>query len=271
MHTGTANNLKGPIEEYRVKLMKMDSKEIAKVKMKPDVIFHLGMYSSTNMYREDNNRINEVVEGAVNIFRFAAETGATVVYASSSSVYNGQKPPYKESMHPKVMDFYTEGRYYVERLAELYHSFYKVNSIGLRLFSVYGRHEENKKGYANLVTQFLWALKKGESPVIFGDGTQTRDFTYVDDVVDAFVKASQLKGFDIFNVGTGKCYTINDMVKKLKEQMNTKIEPKYVKNEMKNYVMETLADTSKAEKGLGFKARYTLDTGISDLLDYYGR
>ncbi|VVB76867.1 GDP-L-fucose synthase [uncultured archaeon] len=169
-------------------------------------------------------------------------------------------------MFPKVTEYYTEARYAVERLAELYNKLYGVNAICLRLFSVYGPHEEQKKQYANLVSQFMWSMKKGEAPLIFGDGKQTRDFTYVDDVVDAFVKATGIHGFDVFNVGTGKSYTLNELIDKLNAHMGKDIRPAYKPIDASNYVMHTLADTKKSTEKLGFTAKYALDDGIAKLV-----
>jgi UDP-glucose 4-epimerase len=165
------------------------------------------------------------------------------------------------------MDFYTEARYAMERLAMLYYQLYGVESIGLRFFSVYGPKEECKKNYANLVSQFIWAMNKNEQPVIFGDGSQKRDFIYVRDVVHACLLSMTSKTeCDVFNVGTGRCYTLNELVDLLNRLLNISIEPKYVENPIKNYVQNTLADTTKANEELGFVAEYTLEEGIKEIL-----
>jgi UDP-glucose 4-epimerase len=149
---------------------------------------------------------------------------------------------------------------------------YGVKIVALRYFSVYGPHEEYKKQYANLITQFLWAIEKGEPIVIFGDGKQTRDFTYVTDIVEANMKAAahaENIGFGAYNVGTGKNYTINEMVSMLEKAAGKKTEVKHVENKIKNYVHETLADVRKAEKELNFKAKTSLEEGIRLLIREY--
>ncbi len=105
-------------------------------------------------------------------------------------------------------------------------------------------------------------MKKGQSPEIYGDGEQRMDFIYAGDVVHALKNASVTKGFEIYNVGTGVNYSINEMVDMLNEELGTSIKPKYIAMPVKNYVMETKADTTKAEKKLGFKAKITLEEGI---------
>lgn len=128
-------------------------------RLKPDVIYHLGIYSSSPMYLEDHRLVAEAINGAVSVFDLAAATGARVVYASTSSLYYGQEPPYREDMPTMVSDYYTEARTEIERLAELYRRRHGVESVGLRFFSVYGPGEESKRHYANMVTQFVWAAK----------------------------------------------------------------------------------------------------------------
>jgi UDP-glucose 4-epimerase len=154
-------------------------------------------------------------------------------------------------------DFYTEVRLIWERLAKVYNDFYGTQTVGLRLFSVYGPHEEYKKQYANLITQMIWAKNKGEVFEIYGDGEQRRDATFVSDVVDAFIRAmTNDTKCDVFNVGTGKNYSLNQVA----EMVGVKT--KYVPIPFKNYVSETLANTAKAEKMLGFKAKVSLEEGI---------
>lgn len=262
MNTGSKANLDFATKSGNVTLFQDDSKNIKKLNIDADLIFHLGMYSSSPMYRANPNLLNEVVEGMINILEYAKEKKCPVVYASTSSIYSQLPPPHREDMIPKVTDYYTEGRIAGERLSELYSRLYGVNVAAMRFFSVYGKHEEAKKGYANLITQFLWAMKKGQSPEIYGDGEQRRDFVYAGDVVNALKLASSIKGFEIFNVGTGKNYSLNELIQKLNDELHASIKPKYLEMPVKNYVMETKADTTKAESKLGFKAKISIEEGI---------
>ena len=177
--------------------------------------------------------------------------------------------PYSEDLLPNVTDFYTEARYYVERLAELYSKLHGLDATGIRLFSVYGKREENKKQYANLVTQFIWALRDNDPAVIYGDGSQTRDFTNVSDVVSAAILASSYKGYGIFNVGTGKSYSLNDTVAKINKLSGKELKVQYIPNKINNYVAHTLADTRKSKEKLGFEAKVNVDEGIKELLAHY--
>ncbi|MEM3737151.1 MAG: NAD-dependent epimerase/dehydratase family protein [Candidatus Bathyarchaeia archaeon] len=235
-------------------------------------VFHLGMPSSSPMYKANPSLVGETVSEAVAVFEYARRHNVgKVVVASSSSLYSGQPPPHHESQPIKVSDYYTETRLTVERLAELYSKLHRLNIVVLRFFSVYGPREEAKGKYANIISQFIWALQKGEMPLIYGNGTQTRDFIHVRDVVEACMLALNYRGsFDIFNVGTGKAYTFNHVVELLNGKMNLNVKPEYViPNPIGNYVEHTLADTRKAEKKLGFKAEISLEEGIDELLRFY--
>ncbi len=267
MHSGSVDNVEES-KKLGAEFFKGDSGSIASTHFDPDVIFHLGIYSSTPMYRSNHKLVASVVSDAIGVFDFAAERGIPVVFASSSSIYNGHSGLHHEGLVPKVTDYYTEARIAVERLAELYASMSGLDATALRQFSIYGPHDEKKGIFGNLITQFMLSMGRGEQPVIYGDGTQARDFTYVSDVMDAYTMAAKLKGFNLLNVGRGESYTINQMIEKLNEKLGTEIQPKYIQNPLKNYVDRTEADTSKAEKVMGFRAKVNLEEGINKLYDY---
>ncbi len=268
MHTGSEDNVASV--KGKIKIVKAHSGELGKIGEKFDIIIHEGTYSSSPMYKNDPHLVAKALDDWISILEYAKQNNTRIVWAATSSVYSGQDPPHKEGMDVKVTDFYTEARYEMERLAELYHKLFGVQSVGLRYFSVYGPHERSKGKYANLISQFLWDMQKGEQPVVYGDGSQTRDFTYVDDVVEANMLAmkSQIK-FGIYNVGTGSSITINDMIAMLARKLGKDMKPKYVENKIKNYVQDTLADTSRADKELGFRAKVSLDQGIDRLIKAY--
>jgi UDP-glucose 4-epimerase len=266
-HTGSEENAAAFKEN--IKLLDMKSGDIGTLDDKFDVIFHNGIPSSCPMYAEDPHLVASVQDEWISILEYSRKNNSRIVFASTSSLYNGITPPHKENIVPLITDFYSEARIGMERLGELYHKLYSIPIIGLRYFSVYGPHEKAKKGYANLITQFLWAMKEGNRPLIYGDGSQTRDFTYVDDIVEANILALDHDGFGIFNVGTGMSISLNEMVKLLNKKLNTNLEPTYQENPISNYVAHTLADTNKAEKELGFKAKVSLEEGIDKLIEHY--
>lgn len=269
LHTGARENISGP-EKSGTRFIKEDVRKIADIKDKITCIYHLGFYSASPMYRENPHLVAEVIDGMISVLELARRNDCPVVFSSTSSIYNGITPPHKEDIIPGVTDYYTEGRIEAERISELYYKLYGISVSAMRFFSVYGFHEDSKHGYANLATQFMKAMIKKEQPLIYGDGTQRRDFVFVTDVVDALLKASKSKGFEIYNVGSGVNYSLNELVSKLNTLLKTSISAKYIEMPVKNYVMETLADTTKAQKKLGFKAKIDLDSGLRTLAKYYG-
>ena len=262
LHTGKRSNLENAIKGG-AKFVEGDAKNIKSIKGDFDFVFHLGIYSASPMYRDNPNLVGEVVQGITEVLEYCKEASIPLVFASTSSIYNGIAPPHKENVIPGVTDYYTEARIACERMSELYFKLYNTKVAAMRFFSVYGYNDIGKGKFANLVTQFMDSLLKDEQPVIYGDGEQKRDFVFVSDVVNALLRASTIKGFGIYNVGTGKNYSLNEVISKLQTIAGKRISPKYIEMPVKNYVMTTLADTTKSKKEIGFDAKVSLDEGIS--------
>ncbi len=260
LHTGNVLNIDTVMR--KIQLQVLDTEDIFQVEFEPDVIFHLGMYSSTPMYRANRNLVGRVVDGMVKVLEFAKRFSSRVVLASSSSIYNGYPVPQNEEMVPKVTDFYTEARLSAERLTELYSKMFGLKATCLRFFSVYGPGERSKGRYANLVSQFIWDIQERRNPVVYGDGLQTRDFIYVKDVVEACVLAAESERSGVYNVGTGRSHSVNEMLMKVMDALGEHPDINYVEMPISNYVMHTQADTTKAEEVLGFKSKTSLDEGI---------
>lgn len=265
LQTGSLRNLEG----LDVEIVTMSCNDIPRLDVNADRIFHLGIPSSSPMYRDNPFLVGEALNGFVAVMELARRCDARVVYASTSSLYNGLEPPHREDMEIKVTDYYTEARFAMERIAELYRKLFGVSSLGMRFFSVYGPREEAKGRYANMVTQFLWGMMRKETPVIYGDGSQTRDFIYVRDVVRALILAMDSDYNGVLNVGTGRAHSFNDVIRILGRRLGVEVRPRYVENPIKNYVQHTLADTRSAREILGFQAEHDLESGISELIRYY--
>ncbi len=266
LSTGSLENLSEVEEEIKF-IESPCSKVLELADLKDlDGIYHYGIPSTTQLYRDNHLLVGEAVNEFINILKLSEREDCKLVYASSSSVYNGCKTPFVEDMPIMVKDFYTEARYLMERLARLYHDLHGVNSAGFRFFSVYGPNEEAKKNFANLISQFLWDIRKGKSPLIYGDGSQRRDFTFVDDINRGFrLGMASDTQCDIFNLGTGVCYNLNELVDLINEILGTSVKPVYQDNPLQNYVEATLAHTAKAKKKLGFEAEISLREGIEKL------
>jgi UDP-glucose 4-epimerase len=268
LHTGSRENLKGlDITFIQKNCGDVSIKEISDI----DGIFHLGIYSSSPMYKKNPSLVGKAVNDFLHMLSLSGELDVKMVWASTSSVYNGNETPWREGMPIFVKDYYAEARYYMERLAALHYEWFKTKSIGLRLFSVYGPKEKPKGEYANLASQFLWWMQKGESPVVYGDGEQRRDFVFVDDILKGFLLAFDSRiECDIINLGTGVSYSLNELVDIINDVLKTDIPPTYTENVIKGYVYETLADTAKAKEVLGFESTVNLREGINYLCNKVG-
>lgn len=236
-----------------------------------DVVFHNAARSSAPMHKENAVEGADVnINGFLNVMEQAREHKFKVVYASTSSMYGSVEPPHREHMGEYPVNLYSASKMSRELYATVYANAYDVDVAGLRYFSVYGPRERSKGKYANLVSQFLWTMMQGDSPVIYGDGTQTRDFTFVEDIVQGIIKAaeSDVHG-EVLNLGTGQETSLNQLVDKLNSVLGTEIAPEHVENPLPNYVQRTKADCSKAKKLIGYEPEHSLDEGIKKTADYY--
>lgn len=262
LSTGSQENLEKIQDD--IELIKSPCADIPKLELNDfDLIFHVGIPSSSPMYRKDPLLVGNAINDFIRLMELAKKKDSKVVYASSSSVYGRCNPPHKENMKIKAFDYYTEARLAMERLAKVYHELHEISSVGLRFFSVYGPHENAKGKYANIISQFYWKIREDERPTIYGDGTQTRDFVHVSDVVRACLKAGEKDlDYEIINVGTGKETSFNQVVDLLNEKLGKSIKPKHVENPIENYVKRTCADLTKAEEILDYHPTVELEEGI---------
>ena len=241
----------------------------------PEYIFHLAALSSAPQCTQapkDAMQVN--VNGFQNILEAAWYYRVKkVVYASTSSLYNGLQLPWNESMCVSPKSYYEASFHNRECLAYSYYHEVGVKSTGLRFFSVYGPNELHKGKYANNITQFLWDLNANRSPVIYGDGKQTRDFVHVDDVVSALKLAAfsdhKLLDCNIVNVGRGVNASFNAIIKTLNERLGKDIRPTYLSNPIPNYVYNTKADISKAKHLLRWEPKISLSDGIDKQIQAY--
>ena len=267
---GVVSNLDEGIEF--VKGSVLDSQLVQDLVSRVDFIFHQAAKSSSPMFRDDPRQgINVNIMGFMNVMeavRKANNNCIKVVYASSSSIYNGLPSPFNENQTITPKTFYESSFYGREMMARSYWLEYGIKSVGLRYFSVYGKNEKHKMNFANNISQFLWDMKMNVSPVIYGNGLQTRDFTNVSDVVNANILASIGHiDFGVYNVGTGKSHSFNDVIAILNKELGKNIKPRYIENPIKNYVGETLADITFAKRDLGFVAEVSVEEGIKNLVN----
>jgi UDP-glucose 4-epimerase len=241
-----------------------------------DVVFHLAALSSYAMHEENPQRGARVnVEGFVNVVEQARQDGCeTVVYASTSSIYGSRTNPSPENMDVSVNTGYEASKLARERYGEYFSNHYDMSLAGLRFFSVYqgyGGAENHKGKYANVIAQFADDIANDRSPKLYGDGTQTRDFTHVEDIVRGIELVGEHELDGIYNLGTGDSHSFNNIVKIINEVLGTDIDPEYVENPIPEnvYVHDTCADFSKLQDEVGWKPEINLREGIERVCAQY--
>ena len=255
----------GNISSLDVEFHKVDIRDFNQLRdivKNSDGIFHEAALTDVQeSFTRQQEYIDVNVKGTENIFRIAKEFDLKVVYASSSSVYgNPEKIPIAENSERHPINPYGKTKLDDELLAEKY-SKDKVSIIGLRYFNVYGKGQTGS--YAGVITKFINRLKQGKSPLIFGSGTQLRDFIFVEDVALANIAAMQSNiknGF--FNIGTGITTSIEQLAKIMIELSGLKLEPEYEKA-LDGDVQSSQADTSLTESMLKWKYSVGLREGLS--------
>ncbi|MEA3304717.1 MAG: NAD-dependent epimerase/dehydratase family protein [Patescibacteria group bacterium] len=240
-----------------------------------DYVVHLAGTSSQPMFNGDgliDGYVNSV-QSFVTVLEWARKNGTKkVMYASTSSLYANNPTPLVETQHVTPPNHYAVTKQVYENCAQCYAQVYpEMDIIGFRFMSVYGPNEESKEIYANLISQFAWDIARDLPPVIYGDGTQTRDFTNVADVVQGITRGIEHKeklGADVFNIGMGHETSLNDIVAALNKSFNKDIQPTYIENPVKeNYVRSQCANISKITNTLGYKAVVSLEEGIQKQVD----
>ena len=194
----------------------------------------------------------------------------TVVVASSSSVYGSSETlPKVESMVASPESPYALSKYYTEQLTVQASEFYDFDTVALRYFNVFGPRQDPAGEYAAVIPKFIDLMLAGERPVIYGDGEQSRDFTYIDNVVEANILAAEgdVSG-EIFNVACGDRVTINELVETLNDALGTDIDPVY-DDPRPGDVRHSMADISKAQELLGYEPDIEFEEGLERTLEHY--
>lgn len=161
-----------------------------------------------------------------------------------------------------------------ERYAEYFANHYDLQLAGMRFFSVYqgyGGAEEHKGEYANVIAQFADDIANGDSPRVFDDGTQTRDFTHVNDIVRGLILAGEHQLNGAYNLGTGEAYSFNTVIDQINEELGTDVDPEYVENPIPEdvYVHDTCADATKIHEATGWKPEVDFEKGFEQVCKSY--
>ncbi|MDR3502835.1 MAG: NAD-dependent epimerase/dehydratase family protein [Legionella sp.] len=237
-----------------------------------DGCFHLIGIPSVIMTMEDWFHFHATnMQGSLIVFKLAIEAGKIpVVYASSCAVY-GDTPllPLKENQLVKPLSSYGCDKLAVELNAYALGKNYQLPTLGLRLFNLYGPRQAPESLYSGVITKFINKLKDNKSPVIFGDGTQTRDFIFVKDVVKALVNLMNKVNTDgdVVNVCTGKGISINQLAFEIAKLMGKNVDP--IHNPKRSYdIMHSVGSVEKMH-AFGFETTYELSVGLQETIDFF--
>jgi nucleoside-diphosphate-sugar epimerase len=239
-----------------------------------DTVFHLAAIPSVPRSIDDPVLSHQVnVDGTFNVFRAAAQGGVRrIVYAASSSAY-GDTPtlPKTETMTPLPNSPYAAQKLMGEYYASVFHSCFGIETVSLRFFNVYGPRQDPSSAYSGVLSLFMKHLLNRTAPAIFGDGQQTRDFTYVEDVAELCCKASQSGAVGkMYNAGNGGRYSLNFIWDLLQRIEGVRIAPEYGPPRPGD-VRDSMADTTAAKSELGHAPRFSIEEGLRRTLEWYRR
>lgn len=238
-----------------------------------DYVIHLAALGSVPRSIEDPMTTHEVnTTGTLNMLIVSKDAGVKrIVCASSSSVY-GNTPvlPKVEDMALTPLSPYAVSKLMVEHYCKVFHRVYGLETVALRYFNVYGKKQDPDSMYAAVIPKFVSALHKNQSPTIYGDGEQSRDFTFVEDCNQANIKACTAPGSagEAFNVGAGGRISVNTLFNEIRAIMGKEIKPAYAEPR-RGDVRDSLASIDKARKLLSYEPVYNVKTGIEKTVNWY--
>ncbi|NLH32939.1 MAG: SDR family oxidoreductase [Lentimicrobium sp.] len=282
--TGKYENIESFRSFDNFKLITADIRDIESCRSAMDdvkIVLHQAAMGSVPRSIKDPKTTNDVnIGGFVNVLIAAKEAGVKrFVYAASSSTYGDSKAlPKVEDKIGKPLSPYAITKYVNELYADIFSDLYGMETIGLRYFNVFGRRQDPEGAYAAAIPKFIRLLIKHQSPVIYGDGSQSRDFTYIDNVIHANVLAAETttpKAINtVYNVAFGEATTVNDLVVTLKKNLMqfdekiAEIMPIYAEIR-KGDILHSQASIEKARDLLGYRPQFSLENGLKEAIRWY--
>lgn len=272
--TGKKENLAGIIEKIDFLEADMGDYELARAAMKDvDVVLHEGALPSVPRSVDDPAATHRHCLNATFTLLLAARDAGVkrFVYASSSSAY-GDTPtlPKIETMKPEPLSPYAVSKLAGEYYCTIFYKVFGLETISLRYFNVFGPHQDPTSQYAAAIPAFVTAMLKDTQPTVYGDGEQSRDFTYVDNVVKANLlaaRANKTTG-EVINVACGRAVTVNEVINIINKLVGKNIKPIYT-DPRPGDVKHSLADISLAEEVIGYKPIVPFAEGLQKSIDWY--
>ena len=236
-----------------------------------DGIFHEAAIASVSRSVKNPVATSEAnVTGTLNVLVAARDAGVKkVVFASSSSVY-GDTPtlPKTESMSPSPKSPYAVSKHAGEEYLKVFSELYGLKTLSFRYFNVFGPRQDPKSDYAAVIPKFITRILAHERPVIYGDGTQTRDFTYVKDVAEANIRAMESPAEGVYNIAYGQQIDLNSLADLIMSITGIRTTPIY-EPPRPGDIHDSLADNSRAREAFGYMPRYTVKTGLQETIPWY--
>lgn len=272
--SGKENNVKEVIN--KIELIRDDIRSFPtciKATKGVDFVLHQAALRSVPRSMHNPKEYNEVnIGGTLNMLEASLKNKVRrFVFASSSSVYGEVNNfPQKESFLPQPISPYALTKLTGEHYCKIFSCHYGLSTVALRYFNVFGPRQALDDEYAVVIPKFITCILNDEPPPIYGTGRQSRDFTFVANVVEANILAAKTKGLNgqVFNIASGRDYTILELVKILNKIMKKDIRPKFLKTRPGD-VFRTLSDLSRSRKILGFKAKIDFIKGLNVTVEYF--
>jgi UDP-glucose 4-epimerase len=273
LSTGKIGNIEELLEKSTVKFIQGSVTNLSLLQelcQGVDYVFHQAAIASVPQSIRNPQSSHEVnVTGTLNVLLAAKDNGVKkVIYASSSSVY-GDSPtlPKREDMPPNPLSPYAVTKLTGEYYCQMFCCVYGLLTICLRYFNVYGPRQDPNSQYAAVIPSFIKSLLEGKRPIIFGDGEQTRDFTFIQDIVNGNVLAAQSDACGVVNLGMGERITINELARLIIKLLGNNLQPVHQKPRVGD-VRHSLADISKA-KTFGYEPRHSLEFGLRETIRWF--
>lgn len=274
--TGKRENILPLLKNPKLTLIEGDlrSFHIARAAVKGvDYILHQGALPSVPRSINDPITSNDVnVLGTLNILEAAREFGVKrVVCASSSSIYgNSETLPKVETMPVNPMSPYALTKYAQERYCQIFHQLYGLETVSLRYFNVFGPNQDPTSQYSAVIPKFIRLIQQEREPIIYGDGLQSRDFTFVENNVWANIQActAEKAAGEVINIACGERYTLLDLVRMINEIMGKNVEPRF-EPERPGDVKHSLAGIEKAKQLLGYEVRVDFRAGLQQTIEFF--
>ncbi len=238
-----------------------------------EMVFHEAALPSVPRSVEDPQTFHDNnINGTFQLFLAAQEAGCRrIIYAASSSAYGDQPTqPKRETMLPAPLSPYAFNKLAGEYYARVFYESYGLETISLRYFNVFGPHQDPTSQYAAAISAFVSALLRGDQTIVYGDGEQTRDFTHIDNVVEANMLAAAAKNTQgqVINIACGQSVSINQVIATINNLLGTDLKPKYAPPRAGD-VMHSLADITLAREVIGYEPHLMFEDGLARAIEWY--